>query len=442
MYKYSTVTVVTDNGPYITKLILEAPEEVKSDTISKDTFSVYVERKNRETGEIAMGSKTWMDPRIYPSKGYREVTDAYPCDAKGNPVDVSKTIAIEMPYGPLYPLGYALASFGRATEFVKSDYRVTQVKEIPGEPPISGLVFDIFIKDICEQLEGWNNAKSTTGPIQLGYGFFTPDFEELRKPAKGVGFLFAPPKKEIPDKVPLVIWLHGAGEGGSDPTLAYTGNKVVNLSSKDIQDKLGGAAWVLVPQCPTIWMDDGTGSYTTNGKSMYTEALMACIEEFVELHKDQIDTDRILIGGCSNGGFMTMRMIIDYPDYFAAAYPVCEALFDDVITDEEIERIKDIPIWFTHAANDPVVRPEVTVLPTYKRLKEAGAKNVFASYFDKIVDQSGLFKDKHGRPHEYMGHFSWIHTYNDFCTQDLDGTRVMIDGVPVTLWKWLGMQSK
>lgn len=47
---------------------------------------------------------------------------------------------------------------------------------------------------------------------------------------------------------------------------------------------------------------------------------MACIEEFVELHKDQIDADRIYIGGCSNGGFMTMRMIVDYPKYFAAAY--------------------------------------------------------------------------------------------------------------------------
>ena len=49
------------------------------------------------------------------------------------------------------------------------------------------------------------------------------------------------------------------------------------------------------------------------------------IDEFIDLHPD-IDRDRVYIGGCSNGGFMTMRMLLSYPDFFAAAYPVCEAL--------------------------------------------------------------------------------------------------------------------
>jgi len=441
MYKYSTVTVVTDNGPYITKLILETPVEMTSGMADKDSFNVYVERKNPKTGEICMGSKTWMGPRIYPSKGYRVVTSVYPCDELGKRVDSSKYLALEMPCGPAYPLGYALASFGRMNEFVRSDYRITQVKEIAGEPPLSGWVFDEFAGDICEQLKGWKNDKSTYAPLPLGYGYFTPDFEALRKPAP-VMSPFAPPKKEIPEKIPLVIWLHGAGEGGEDPTVAYTGNKVVNIASADIQNKLGGAAWILAPQSPTIWMDGGNNQYSQTGKSIYTEALKACIDEFVELHKDQIDTSRIYIGGCSNGGFMTMRMIIDYPDYFAAAYPVCEVLWDNMISDSDIERIKDIPIWFVHAANDPIVRPELTVLPTYKRLIAAGGKNIHATYFDRVVDQSGLFKDELGRPYEYMGHFSWVHVYNDHCATDMDGTRVMANGMPVTLWQWLGLQHK
>ena len=65
---------------------------------------------------------------------------------------------------------------------------------------------------------------------------------------------------------PLVIWLHGAGEGGTDPTIAYTGNKVVNLSGPEIQAKLGGA-WILAPQTPTMWMDDGSGQYGRTGRS-------------------------------------------------------------------------------------------------------------------------------------------------------------------------------
>ena len=48
----------------------------------------------------------------------------------------------------------------------------------------------------------------------------------------------------FPEKLPLVIWLHGHGEGGDDPALAYTGNKVVAISSDDIQRKLGGAGYI------------------------------------------------------------------------------------------------------------------------------------------------------------------------------------------------------
>lgn len=439
MHSYKTVTQITDLGPYITKLILEMPESITPSMVQKDTFNVYVERKNAGTDDLIMTSRTWMGPKIYPSKGYREITEIYPCDENGNRIDQSKFVAVEMPYGPLYPLGQAIAPIESFNEYVKCDYRITQVKEIPGVPPISGLVFDKNAGDICEQMKGWKNDKSSYEALPLGYGYFTPDFEELRKPSQ---FPFGPPKKEIPDRVPLVIWLHGAGEGGNDPRIAYTGNKVVNISSKEIQDKLGGAAFVLAPQAPTMWMDDGSGKYTNDGTSKYTAALKACIDEFVEKHRDKIDTDRIYIGGCSNGGFMTMRMIIDYPDYFAAAYPVCEALFDRVISDEDIEKIKDIPIWFTHTSNDPVVAAELTVLPTYRRLKAAGAKNVHVSYYDKVVDLSGMFKDRLGRPYEYVGHFSWIYTLSDQCEYDIDGTRVMVDNSPVKLWQWLGLQHR
>ena len=443
MYKYSTVTVVTDNGPYITKLILEAPEEIRADVLSPDVFNVYVERKNPRTGELFMASKTWMGPRIYPSKGYRQVTAVYPCDDAGEKVYASKKIACEMLYGPVYPLGYAQASFGMMNEFVRSDYRVTQVKEIPAEIPITGMVFDEFAGDICEQLKGWKNDVSHYEPLPLGYGYFTPDFEALRAAAANPS-PFRPAIK-IPDRIPLVIWLHGAGEGGSDPTVAYTGNKVVGLSGSDIQNKLGGAAYVLAPQSPTMWMDAGLDrsdpNFMNSGKSKYSDALMACIKEFIDAHPD-IDRDRIYLGGCSNGGFMTMRLIIDNPDFFAAAYPVCEALWDNNISDEDIEKIKNIPIWFVHSANDGTVVPERSVLPTYKRLKEAGGKNIHASYFDRIVDQSGLFKDEQGRPFEYYGHFSWVHVYNDFCIYDMDGTRVFENGMPVSLWQWIALQHK
>lgn len=44
---------------------------------------------------------------------------------------------------------------------------------------------------------------------------------------------------------------------------------------------------------------------------------------------------------------MTMKQIIFNPSRYAAAYPVCEALADAFISDEDILKLKDLPIWFT-----------------------------------------------------------------------------------------------
>ena len=83
MLSYRTFTECTDNGPYIAKLILDMPQEVRAEQVGTDTFSVYVERIDNYTGEVFMTSRVWRGPKIYPSRGYRPVTAAYPCDEQG-----------------------------------------------------------------------------------------------------------------------------------------------------------------------------------------------------------------------------------------------------------------------------------------------------------------------------------------------------------------------
>ena len=87
MYPYKTFTVVTDNGPYITNLILKAPETVRAECIDKDTFSVYVERIDPKTGKGFLENHTWPGPKIFPSQGYRPVSAAYPCDENGDAIE-------------------------------------------------------------------------------------------------------------------------------------------------------------------------------------------------------------------------------------------------------------------------------------------------------------------------------------------------------------------
>ena len=129
---------------------------------------------------------------------------------------------------------------------------------------------------------------------------------------------------------------------------------------------------------------------------------------------------------------MTMNMLVEYPDYFAAAYPNCEAyafneyardengkyIFEEkglrltgerFMTDEKIERIKHIPIWFVHSADDTVVVPAGYSIPTYRALLDAGAENVHYSYFENVhgVDDPET---------QFWGHWVWVYLFNDQVT--------------------------
>ena len=134
--------------------------------------------------------------------------------------------------------------------------------------------------------------------------------------------------------------------------------------------------------------------------------------------------------------------ILTYPDYFAAAYPVCEAYADEWITDDMLKKITGLPIWFTHAKSDNTVNSEEYTVKTYQRLLGLGANNIHFSYFDKVEDLSGLYKGTTGGAYEYDGHWSWIYTLNNDCKNDFDGSAVTLNGKEVAIWEWLAAQTK
>ena len=242
------------------------------------------------------------------------------------------------------------------------------------------------------------------------------------------------------NKNPLLIWLHGQGEGGTDTDITLLGNEVVALAEEDIQNHFVSGnqkgAYVLAVQTPTYWMDEGDGTNGAGaGTSRYTDILMDTIKDYVSKHPD-VDTSRIYLAGCSNGGYMTLNLAINNPEYFAALVPQATAYSyyqyernedgtyqevpsdtsrsgkDFVRTDvpyfdeSKIATIKDIPIWFIHAANDTIVNPNTYVLPVYKALLESGAKNKWFSYYESV--EGSDFKGT-----SYMGHWSWIYFFNN-----------------------------
>ena len=424
---YYQIIDVTDFGPYVTKLVLGMPRAVKKEELRPEQFSVYVEVKNK-TGKIVELPKSFIErDQFVPSVGYREVAAVYPsCRCGGKKLEESEFVTLELRYGPLYKCSSALAANFKNINghefYTVCDYRVATTAAIgEGDNALTGLVFDVCGGVKNPKAERFLQGRSSDEKIPMRYGYFVP--------------------KKLDGKKPLIIFLHGAGEGGTDTAIAYSGNKVTELTEDWVQEKFGGA-FVLVPQCETMWLDNGSGQYNDSGISMYTEALKSLIDEFVRDHEYVIDTDRIYIGGDSNGGFMTMRMIMSYPDYFAAAYPICEAMIDERVTEDDIANLAAMPIWFTHAKNDPIVVPDKYVLPTYKRIMAAGAKNCHFTFWDRIVDLHAGFKQENGEPYEYMGHFAWIPMLNDDCRVDFDGQPVVHDGKEVTLMDWLALQRR
>ena len=212
---------------------------------------------------------------------------------------------------------------------------------------------------------------------------------------------------------PLVIWLHGGGEGGIDVSITLLGNEVVSLIRPEIQSHFtteGGekGAYVLSVQCPTMWMGTSKGFGHGEYPSLYADVLKSCIDSFVDQHPD-VDRNRIYLGGCSNGGYMTMHMLMRNPRYFAAAYPTCEAYIDKYISETEIQALAEENIWFVQSFDDTTVAAATHCIPTFQRLVKAGAKNVWMSMFESVVGM-----DDPGMP--IMGHFAWCYVFNDAVT--------------------------
>ena len=109
------------------------------------------------------------------------------------------------------------------------------------------------------------------------------------------------------------------------------------------------------------------------------------------------------------------------------------------ITNAQVDKIKDVPIWFVHAKDDGTTIPEKTVVPLYKRLIGAGSKNVHFSFYDHVTDITGFFG---GDDYYYNGHWSWIYSHANHASLDFDGKPVMLNNRPVTIMEWLAEQSK
>ena len=417
---YSILIDSFDWGPGVTKVIMDLGVPIDAQSVRAEDFAVTEHKQYMDFQIMSLAEGDFE----------RIVVDAYVSDESGAKLESEGAfVTLEMAVDPNSgnPFYYDLLGTTH-NEWADPYQLIVSLKQGAALTSAGASVTELAIGElpagkIMPKSDNFEavDARLYAGNVMIGYSFYTPPQDDKQNA--------------------LLIWLHGAGEGGSHKEVVLMGNKVSALGQPEIQDLFGGA-YVLCPQAPTMWMDNGeknpdTGApmYVHDGNfvSIYTEGLMELIDTFVKEHED-IDPAKVIIGGCSNGGYMTVNMLIHHADKFLAAYPICEAYQDNWIGDEQLQAIASVPTWFTYAEDDTTVDPLLNAAPTVERLKAIGA-NVQLSVFPNVVDTSGLYKTPDGAPHQYMGHWSWLYTLNNQCIETIDGQEVAI-------WNWLADLAK
>jgi predicted peptidase len=229
--------------------------------------------------------------------------------------------------------------------------------------------------------------------------------------AAGMVYRLYKPKKSADGKRPLIIWLHGGGEGGWSqaynndlPLLANRG--ALGFITPKAQRIFGGA-YVLVPQANDYWLNDAAQGYSAR--------LKALIDKVVR--NKHIDKSRIYVLGASNGGYMTPKLVVDNPGFFAADVPIAPALVFNtttMISDAQLGAITT-PTWVVQSKDDPVLPFAVN-----GQHMAATIPGALLTGYDNVT-WDGV---------AYNGHWSWIYVARNDPKTDSG----------LHIWQWMAKQ--
>ena len=168
--------------------------------------------------------------------------------------------------------------------------------------------------------------------------------------------LHRPPAGPDQGPLPLVVFLHGAGERGVDNS-----GQLRHFPDRWIREPHLGKrhpAVVLAFQCPprSWWSKvrrNSKDEWVSDPEIFITPELAVVMTKVKELASDpSVDASRIYLTGLSMGGFGSWELLKHHPDLFAAVVPICGG--GDVDAAPAIAAGRT-PIWNLHGDADRIV---------------------------------------------------------------------------------------
>lgn len=205
--------------------------------------------------------------------------------------------------------------------------------------------------------------KQITRTVKLDYLLFLPKDYSERASAK--------------KKYPLIFFLHGAGERGSNVWRVG-----IHGPPKIVREKSDFPFIILSPQCPT-------------GHCWDNEALIALLGEVTAKHR--VDKSRVYLTGLSMGGFGTWSLGVAYPERFAALAPVCgggDWISARLLDPKKAQALATLGVWAFHGRKDSVVKLSESERMV-EVLKKAGCREVELTIYPEA------------------NHDAWTETYNN-----------------------------
>jgi predicted peptidase len=189
--------------------------------------------------------------------------------------------------------------------------------------------------------------------------------------------LLVPENYNPKHKYPLVVFLHGSGERGTDNNKLLAAGVVVFTGK---QNRMKYPCFVVAPQCPGKPPLDYWNPPVDSG-------LVLGVISDIEKHYC-VDAKRIYVTGLSDGGWGIWALLARYPNKFAAAVPICGRGDSN-----DAPKIAKVPLWVFHGAKDNV-EPVKSSREMVAALKKAGGHPKYTEYSNE-------------------GHSCWDRAYRD-----------------------------